>query len=112
MERNTLLVLKGWLGVSRGGVGGKGLEEETSGSCYYSPVSFCISYNVWFCLFAFCYHNVSLLVWHYESFIFSRNFILFSELILFKSVILRLSKQAVLIYRLGGPLGLDSLCSR
>ena len=36
----------------------------------------------------------------------------FSELILLKSVILRLSKQAVLIYRLGGPLGLDSLCSR
>ena len=71
------------------------MEEETSGSCYYSPVSFCISYNVWFCLFAFCYHNVSLLVWHYESFIFSQNFILFSELILFKSVILRLSKQAV-----------------
>ena len=111
MERNTLLALKGWLGVGRGG-GGEGMEEETSGSCYYSPVSFCISYNVWFCLFAFCYHNVSLLVWHYESFIFSRNFILFSELILFKSVVLRLSKQAVLIYRLGGPLGLDSLCSR
>ena len=108
MERNTLLALKGWLGVGRGG-GGEGMEEETSGSCYYSPVSFCISYNVWFCLFAFCFHNVSLLVWHY--FIFSRNFF-FSELILLKSVILRLSKQAVLIYRLGGPLGLDSLCSR
>ena len=74
MERNTLLVLKGWLGVGRGG-GGKGMEEETSGSCYYSPVSFCISYNVWFCLFAFCFHNVSLLVWHY--FIFSRNLFFF-----------------------------------
>ena len=98
--------------MSRGG-GGKGMEEETSGSCYYSPVSFCISYNVWFCLFAFCFHNVSLLVWHYESrVLFSAGIYFFSELILFRSVILRLSKQAVLIYRLGGPLGLDSLCSR
>lgn len=111
MERNTLLVLKGWLGVGRGG-GGEGMEEETSGSCYYSPVSFCISYNVWFfyLLFVFITYRFSCGTMKAE-FYFQPEFF-FSELILFKSVILRLSKQAVLIYRLGGPLGLDSLCSR
>ena len=112
MERNTLLALKGWLGVSRGG-GGEGMEEETSGSCYYSPVSFCISYNVWFfyLLFVFITYRLSCGTMKAE-FYFQPEFIFFSELILLKSVILRLSKQAVLIYRLGGLLGLDSLCSR
>ena len=109
MERNTLLVLKGWLGVGRGGGGGKGMEEETSGSCCYSPVSFCISYNVWFCLFAFVFITYRFSC---GTILFSAGIYFFSELILLKSVILRLSKQAVLIYRLGGPLGLDSLCSR
>ena len=98
--------------MSRGG-GGKGMEEETSGSCYYSPVSFCISYNVWFCLFAFVFITYRFSFGTMKAeFYFQPEFIFFSELILLKSVILRLSKQAVLIYRLGGLLGLDSLCSR
>ena len=89
------------------------MEEETSGSCYYSPVSFCISYNVWFCLFAFVFITYRFSCGTMKAeFYFQPEFIFFSELILFRSVILRLSKQAVLIYRLGGPLGLDSLCSR
>ena len=77
------------------------MEEETSGSCYFSPVSFCISYNVWFCLFAFCYHNVSLLMWHYESrVLFSAGILFYFQSLSYSSQsFLRLSKQAVLIYR-------------
>lgn len=40
---------------------------------------------------------------------FSQNFISFSELILFKLVILGLSKELVIIYRRGGPLSLNLL---
>ena len=112
MERNTLLVLKGWLGAGRGG-GGRGWMKKQAGVVTIPPFLFVslIMFGFVYLLFVFITYRFSCGTMKAE-FYFQPEFIFFSELILFKSVILRLSKQAVLIYRLGGPLGLDSLCSR
>ena len=96
-----------------GGGGGRGWRKKQAGVVTIPPLLFVslIMFGFVYLLFVFITYRFSCGTMKAE-FYFQPEFIFFSELILFRSVILRLSKQAVLIYRLGGPLGLDSLCSR
>ena len=96
----------GWVGE---GGGGRGWRKKQAGVVTIPPFLFVslIMFGFVYLLFVFITYRFSC-----GTILFSAGIYFFSELILLKSVILRLSKQAVLIYRLGGPLGLDSLCSR
>ena len=74
--------------------------------------AFLIIFRFVYLLLIFSLPVASLVVLRKQSFIFSQNFIPFLELILFKSIILRLSKQPVIIYRWGGGGGfLGLICS-
>ena len=66
MERNTLLVLKGWLGVGRGG-GGEGDGGRNKRELLLFPRFFLYLLYCLVLFICFCFHNVSLPVWHYES---------------------------------------------
>ena len=95
----------GWVGEG----GGRGWRKKQAGVVTIPPFLFVslIMFGFVYLLFVFITYRFSC-----GTILFSAGIYFFSELILLKSVILRLSKQEVLIYRLGGPLGLDSLCSR
>ena len=64
--------------------------------------AFLIIFRFAYLLLIFSLPVASLVVLRKQSFIFSQNFIPFLELILFKSIIHRSSKQPVIVYRWGG----------
>ena len=80
-------------------------EEASEGGPLTIPpflFAFLIIFRFVYLLLIFSLPVASLVVLRKQSFIFSQNFIPFLELILFKSIILRLSKQPVIVYRWGG----------
>ena len=94
-------------------------EEASEGGPLTIPpflFAFLIIFRFVYLLLIFSLPVASLVVLRKQSFIFSQNFIPFLELILFKSIILRLSKQPVIVYRWGGGGGefpwFDSLSIR
>lgn len=61
MERNTLLALKGWLGVGRGGGGGRGWRKKQAGVVTIPPFLFVslIMFGFVYLLFVFITYRFS-----------------------------------------------------